>query len=64
MAFFERKSKKSTSVRRRSLLAACLQCGCNNDSINDCRIPVSGKGNKKILLIRGQPTEYIDVTGD
>jgi uracil-DNA glycosylase len=72
MAFFERAAKKSTSVRRRSLTAACVQCTRKADTkdkegnIISCKgysIPVSGKGKKKILLIRDQPTSYIDATG-
>ncbi|MDR2704341.1 MAG: hypothetical protein LBC02_01050 [Planctomycetaceae bacterium] len=65
MAFFERKTKKSTSTHRRSLVSACaLCCTTKTDdkrSKNTERptpIPVSGNGDKKILLIRDQPTNH------
>ncbi|MDR2115846.1 MAG: hypothetical protein LBP87_05640 [Planctomycetaceae bacterium] len=67
MSFFER-AKKKASVRKRSLVAACAQCGRRKKAKNltgkiiPPGIPVSGRGDKKILLIRDQPTAYIDVS--
>jgi uracil-DNA glycosylase len=75
MPFFERKRKtKKTTVRKRSLVSACVQCGrvpSSKDNgnipiiVRDKRcIPVSGKGGKKILLVRDQPNSYISANND
>ena len=70
MGFFERKKKKAGSMHRRSLVAACALC-CNpkQDNDDDNRnheitkpIPVSGNGDKKILLVRNAPTSYIETS--
>jgi uracil-DNA glycosylase family 4 len=72
MPFFEKSKKKKSSLRKRSFIAACAQCGRKNVKdkitkkiISRCYpIPVSGEGNKKILLIRDQPTESINSSGN